>query len=371
MTTLNFLPAILVGGPPHSGKSILSYSLSQALRSRKCEHYLMHAAPDGEGDWSQEAQQARVSQLRFKGDWSLDWIRIVCRDIARRTVPLLIDVGGKPFGEQFAIFNQCTATILLTPTETDAQLWRGYAHTHGLTLLADLHSDLAGENILLANEPVLRGTLAGLQRHTAAGANGPAFEALVAQVADYFAFAGHALTLRNLANAPSDAVLVNLDEIAQRLNPAPPHRFGETAQDIAAILAQIDTDVPLALYGRIPCWLAAILGARRNVRYQFDVRLGWIRTPEFAMAQPNIAVLQEPIGFELAEAPAGELQLVMHPSDYYLDYEQLQGLRVPFVGNVPRLSFNGRLPLWGFAALGRAYQHIANIWAIQPQAKQA
>ena len=252
MTTLNLLPAILVGGPPHSGKSILSYSLSQALRSRKCEHYLMHAAPDGEGDWSQEAQQARVSQLRFKGDWSLDWIRIVCRDIARRTVPLLIDVGGKPVGEQFAIFNQCTATILLTPTETDAQLWRGYAHTHGLTLLADLHSDLAGENILLANEPVLRGTLAGLQRHTAAGANGPAFEALVAQVADYFAFAGNALTLRNLANAPSDAVLVNLDEIAQRLNPAPPHRFGETAQDIAAILAQIDTDIPLALYGRIP-----------------------------------------------------------------------------------------------------------------------
>ena len=371
MTSLNLLPAILVGGPPHSGKSILSYSLSQALRSRKCAHYLMHAAPDGEGDWSQQAKQAIVNQLRFKGDWSLDWIRIVCRDIARRTVPLLVDVGGKPFGEQFAIFNQCTAAILLTPNEAAAQLWRGYAHGHGLTLLADLRSDLTGANALLTDAPVLTGTLAGLQRHVSVGATGPAFDALVEQVVDYFTFAGDALTQRNLANAPGDALLINLEELAQRLNPTPPHFFAESPDAIAEVLAHIDADVPLALYGRLPCWLAAILGARRNVRYQFDVRLGWIRTPVFTMAQPGEAVSQEPLQFNLAaDGPHGQ-QLNVKTGDYYLDYEGLQHLSVPWVGNSARLSFNGRLPLWVFAALGRAYRHVPDIWAIQPHAGQS
>src|SRR5438552_6610469 len=47
------LPAILIGGPPHTGKSVLTYSLSQALRKRSIEHYVIRASPDGEGDWSQ------------------------------------------------------------------------------------------------------------------------------------------------------------------------------------------------------------------------------------------------------------------------------------------------------------------------------
>ena len=65
------LPAILIGGPPHSGKSVLSYYLSQALRRRGLLHYLLRTAPDGEGDWMQEGEAARMQALRRWQGWPL------------------------------------------------------------------------------------------------------------------------------------------------------------------------------------------------------------------------------------------------------------------------------------------------------------
>src|SRR6266487_3552700 len=47
----NSLPAILIGGPPNAGKSILIYNLKQELLRREIPHYWLHANPDIEGDW--------------------------------------------------------------------------------------------------------------------------------------------------------------------------------------------------------------------------------------------------------------------------------------------------------------------------------
>ena len=57
---MELFPAVMIGGPPHSGKSVLAYSLSQALRARQVAHYVLRAFPDGEGDWANEADQAMV-----------------------------------------------------------------------------------------------------------------------------------------------------------------------------------------------------------------------------------------------------------------------------------------------------------------------
>lgn len=71
MTTL---PAIAIGGPPHSGKSVLTYSLTQLLREQKIEHYVLRACPDGEGDWSNEAAPERVLAIRQKGQFTETFI---------------------------------------------------------------------------------------------------------------------------------------------------------------------------------------------------------------------------------------------------------------------------------------------------------
>jgi CRISPR-associated protein Csx3 len=59
---VNLLPAVLIGGPPHAGKSVLFYSLTQALRERNIRHHAIRACPDGEGNWSQESDQHLVDR---------------------------------------------------------------------------------------------------------------------------------------------------------------------------------------------------------------------------------------------------------------------------------------------------------------------
>ncbi|MCS7041091.1 MAG: hypothetical protein NZP34_15910, partial [Caldilineales bacterium] len=83
------LPAVLVGGPPHSGKSVLIYSLSQALRARGVDHYALRACPDGEGDWSNQAPPPLVKEIRLKGSWTPQWVQWISRDIRCRRLPLL------------------------------------------------------------------------------------------------------------------------------------------------------------------------------------------------------------------------------------------------------------------------------------------
>lgn len=64
---MSLFPAILIGGPPHSGKSVLVYSLTQALRARGVVHYALRACPDGEGDFSNETDQAVIRLVRDPG----------------------------------------------------------------------------------------------------------------------------------------------------------------------------------------------------------------------------------------------------------------------------------------------------------------
>jgi CRISPR-associated protein Csx3 len=368
---MNLLPAILIGGPPHSGKSVLAYSLSQALRARNLPHYLMRAAPDGEGDWSQEMPPALLDGIRFKGDWNDHWVHVVCRDLARRPVPFLVDVGGRPQGDQFRIFDQCTGAILLTPNQDSRREWHALAASHGLPILADLHSTLEGENKRHSDvDGRIMGVLAGLQRGFGQLARGPAFDAVVNSVATIFDYPAQHVRDTHLREAPPDALVVPFDALAAEWYPDDPqHHFPDTDAD--RILAAVPQEIPIAAYGRMPCWLATLLGARRNLAYQFDVRLGWVRTPQLKMlsadANGDAAHWREQLTFERVRLDESCTRLDVMRTRYYLDIEAIDGASVPFVPPGTQLTLNGGLPLWLFAALGRAYRHCASIWAAQPQ----
>lgn len=371
MDRLNLLPAILVGGPPHSGKSVLAYSLSQALRTRKVAHYLLRAAPDGEGDWAQEMDWRWVQAIRFKGAWDEHWVRVVCRDLAARIMPLLVDIGGKPTAEQMAIFDQCTGAILLTPNEEAARAWRAMVTERGLPVIADLRSVRTGESMLWHDEDgALRGCLSELERGKLA--EGIAFEALVKRLERLFAFSEDELARTHLQAAPKDAHVVLIRAISSGAD-----RIAE--EELEAIVARVPSGQPIALYGRMPVWLATALSARREVRWQFDARLGWVRTPTFVMARPGepLPEVQAGLRFALREVSAGVVQLDVSREVYYLDYEAMDGVRVPYVAPSARVRINGPqvagggLPLWVFAALGRAYRGCAEVRALQAQAEPA
>ncbi|MCS6847942.1 MAG: hypothetical protein RMN52_09530 [Anaerolineae bacterium] len=371
MDAINLLPAILIGGPPHSGKSVLAYSLSQALRARKVAHYLLRAAPDGEGDWSQEMDPHLVHAIRFKGEWSTQWVNIVCRDLAARVMPLLVDIGGRPTADQMTIFDQCTGAILLTPNDEVAARWRERVASHGLPIIADLRSVLEGESALQMTEGgELRGTLSGLQRGQGT-IRSSALDALVERLASIFAFSEAELARIHTAAAPADARVVRFDDMLRRMYPndgLPRFR----PEDLDAILADVPAHEPIAAYGRMPVWLATVLGARRNLRWQFDARLGWVRTPRFTMCPPGTKpAANAGLSFRLTRTGHNQVHLDVAKTEYYLDYSAIDGLRVPHISAEMQVTVNGPetpgggLPLWVFAALGHAYRGCAGVQARQ------
>ncbi|MBU0496249.1 MAG: hypothetical protein KKA73_19920 [Chloroflexi bacterium] len=361
----NPLPAVVIGGPPHSGKSVLAYSLTQALRERDVPHYLLRAyPPDYEGDWFHEADQDWVRHRRLKGARSEAWLPLLHADIARRHLPLLVDLGGLPSPAQEALLDDCTHAILLTPNQ-DARLeWADRFSRHGLVFLADLHSDRHGTNQLEQAEPLLLGTLASLERGCTA--QGPAFGALTDRLADLFTAAAPDLRQRHLEDAPTE-LAVDLDRLARQMA-RDPHDWQPA--DLAAVLDYLPAGQPLALYGRGPNWLYAAIAVHAHpaALHLFDVRQGWVETLPIAPGEPGAAGALTAHCHVLA--PDTQL-LEFRLPDAYLDPAEAGELRRPPDPAPPAgVILSGKLPLWLWTALARSY---AAPWVavLQPQTQGA
>src|SRR5579864_1749065 len=92
---VNLLPAVLVGGPPHAGKSVLFYHLTQALRAEGVPHHAIRACPDGDHNWFHEGEPDTVSSIRVKttGEWPAPFVERIGQDLEHRCLPFLVDMG--------------------------------------------------------------------------------------------------------------------------------------------------------------------------------------------------------------------------------------------------------------------------------------
>jgi CRISPR-associated protein Csx3 len=357
---MELFPAVMIGGPPHSGKSVLAYSLTQALRARGVAHYVLRAYPDGEGDWANEADQALVRRIRVKGEGTPQWIARMCQDIANRHLPLIVDVGGRPTSDQEAVFDYCTHAILLTPDEEARSCWRKLASRHGLPLLADLHSTLTGEDLVHATAPFLRGQISRLERGRTA--RGPAFQALLDRLVALFAYDAAELRTAHLSLAPVELV-VELARMGRTLGLGDEWRRW-SPRDLPALLDYLPAQKPLAVYDRGPNWLYAALAlyAYPEPLYQFDVRLGWVAPPTLLIdpASPSsllaARLLDRPTHTRLELALAGD----------YLDYGEAGGLALPPLPPGKGVVLSGKLPLWLWTALVRAYRDAPWLAVFQP-----
>lgn len=347
--TFNSLPAVVIGGPPHSGKSVLAYSLTQALRARGVEHYVLRAyPPDYEGDWFLAGDQEWVRHLRLKGARSEAWLPLVQRDIARRHLPLIVDLGGLPTPEQETLLDACTHAVLLTPDDATHAEWHARFARHGLVLLADIRSVLEGETRLASLEPLLMGTQTGLERGRQA--DGPTFEALVGRLAHLFAQAAPGLRRYHLETAPVE-LAVDVEGMARSLGCDARTWLPE---DLPAVLDYLPEGEPLALYGRGPNWLYAAVAVHALPApfHLFDVRLGWVESPPL---EPGILSPCSPLQAQMVQTSQGSMvtfQLV----DAYLDITAAMTLRAPSVDCAGGVILNGKLPHWLWCSLARAYR---------------
>lgn len=372
MATRQQLPAILLGGPPHAGKSVLSYYLSRSLRARSIPHYLLRIAPDGEGDWYQEGDRTVVGELRQKGAWTEDWLAIHRHNIAARQLPLLLDTGGKPTSSQKAMFDDCTHMILLSKTESDRQIWLADANAHGLEILADLVSEQNGMTSVVERvEGRVEGRVCGLERGISLDdwKGRGNFEVLLDCISRIMPpDADPALRGLVLGN-PIDATLVNLDHLARDLYPHDSEsRFVD--HDLPRILSRIP-DAPLALYGRMPSWLACALGVSRDVRWVFNAASGWVKVPRLLIGAPGVDV--NPINQQLRIAVeySGHHETTLHlsPSQgiQWFDPLTIECEALPFLDPAHRVVIDGRIPLWLTIAISSVLRHQPGLSAPQAQ----
>lgn len=362
---VNLLPAVIIGGPPHAGKSVLTYSLTQALREQHIEHYVLRACPDGEGDWSQEIHQDTVRLIRIKGDWTDSFIKLVCRDLENRPLPLLVDVGGLPKEDQIGILHRCTHSILLLHKDDSEStaFWRHLVETASLLPLASIYSELSGTSVITAEKPVIEGTLVGLERGKRA--NGDLFSLLAARLSSLFAYAPNELEKTHLDTAPVELV-ANLNTFIQAW--APQTKRWEPGM-IQSLLAELPANTPLAVYGRGPNWLygALVIQAGKQPFYQFDSRLGWVTPPLLRIASAG-AELSPDLHISLDEHKDATV-LKMNIVTKYLDYTEAEHLSFPPVPKERGLILSGAIPHWLLTALARLYSRYGIAWIAchQPQ----
>ncbi len=357
-------PAILIGGPPHAGKSVLAYSLKEALKEQGIQCYLLRAAPDGEGDWSQLAEPDLAQTLRRKGKHTLTWIERMCRDIAYRPLPFLVDVGGRPEPWQEIIFDQCSHAILLVKDAASQAFWQELTAKYNVPVLALLTSQLEGDSILLADQPILTGVIGNLQRGQRA--TGPVFEALLARVQALFKYDYEELLTIHQEQAPTDLV-VDLPRLYKRINPARPGLTWQP-QDLSDVFDYLPQDTSLALYGIGPAWLYAAVAnyIYPHPFYQFDARRGWVEPVRLTAGTTPSA----PASVTIEQGEPNLHLKVTLPEDY-LVYQPKLTLPLPPVPRTQGVILDGKLPNWFYTGLILFYRSAPWAAIYYPQLDRA
>ncbi|MBV9690939.1 MAG: hypothetical protein JO202_14670 [Ktedonobacteraceae bacterium] len=352
--TAESLPAILIGGPPRAGKSVLTYELTRELRRREIQHYVFRASTDGEGDWRFQGNPNIVYEIQInnKGKWSDIFRALVCRDLSQRYLPLLVDLGGLPTAADNCIFHACTHSVLLLKEEDKkaVETWGRFTTTHGLVPLAKLHSQLEGKSILTAKEPTITGTITGLVE--GARIHNVVFDALVERICQIFSsFTRAELEKFHLDVAPIEFKV----HLPDQLHSLQPDTDEWSAKLLQPLLAELPAQTAIAVYGRAPNWVYGALALHAGTQpfYQFDVRLGWV-TPPALQASANGQAPSSPIKIDTKNSE--DLYLILiHPIHNYLDYREANQLVFPEPPPNRGVVVSGKLPLWLFTALARFY----------------
>lgn len=356
-------PAVLIGGPPDSGKSWLTYCLTQALRAQSVPHFVIRAAPDGEGDWYHEADRTLVQELRYAGQWSPEFADRVTSAIRRRHYPLLVDAGGRPKQWQEGIFRECTHAILLIRQnredpgayERDLAEWQEIMRRSHVTIIAELTSNRMGEACLQSRQPLLQGTLAEIAPDKLGG--DATFTALLTLLQDIFAFSHEALAAQHLPAAPlPPAIDLEMWPPLQQTGV----RLWEPEM-LPAFLTTLTPQSPLSLYGRAPNWVyvAAALHAMPATVALFDPRYGWIKPPALSLYAsgefPSPERCQGGWSVTLANNDEHVWLVDIARHSQYLDLYQPDKLPLPRVPLGDAIVLSGSIPQWLAIAAARLY----------------
>jgi CRISPR-associated protein Csx3 len=366
------LPALLIGGPPNAGKSVLTHHLSKALHRAEVPHYVLRASHDGEGSWlyegNPEAMRVLRDKVRLHGKWSPEFRQLVLHLLQSRLLPLLVDLGGDPPIEDIPFFRLCTRSLLLLKEGDEiSATWKTYVSEYGPTPFAEFISRLqpGGKSQFTSRRPILEGTLVNLIDKDSLQRD-ETFGRLAVRVGKLLREAVPEKEIRefHLDQARGE----HLVDLPSRLEQMAPDQEEWSPDQLKKLLTMVLPHESLGLYGRAPVWVYGALAARTvqgQHFYQFDPTLGdhssgWIEPPQLQ------ATSQSPPKQPLAEfeihPDASAWMLSVRLPTYYLDYDQANELILPEPPQGYGIILSGKLPLWLFTAMVRLYSRYQPPW---------
>lgn len=160
--------ALLIVGPPDSGKSVLSHALFNTLLPDYPEVFLQRAQWDGEGNWILElpdtatAVDREAFKLAYKGELTDGFYPYQAQAILqlRRQKPLvLVDVGGKVQPEKQPILEACSHYLVISSVTEEIEKWHEFCRDRGnLRCIGAIASSLDRIEIIHRREPFLEMT---------------------------------------------------------------------------------------------------------------------------------------------------------------------------------------------------------------------
>ncbi len=161
-------PAVMVVGPPDSGKSVFSHALFTTLLPTCPDIYLQRAHWDGEGNWILELDETATDadreahKLANKGgltDRFFPHHAQAILSLRRQKQLVIVDVGGKVQTEKVPLLEACTHYIIISAKPEEIAPWHEFCGDRGnLKCLAVIHSSLESCEMLHKREPWLEMT---------------------------------------------------------------------------------------------------------------------------------------------------------------------------------------------------------------------
>lgn len=367
---------VAIGGPPHSGKTVLM-GLLRALLPRD-KFAVVEAAPDGEGitGWSFEGDPELIKAVRRKGKFLEEFVNWVCDSVRNSTMPLtLVDLGGmlvaedgsfSPTGKKLTpqnerIVRECDYLIVIAnPNYAEAaKVWIEEGIRLGAKPLAILESVLAGaEDEVWETEMPLRARITKLERET------PPVESITARAV--------AQLLMNLASKEngadgSERADVNFPHLAESLN-LPIRNGGPDRDWFPGITPSLISFVQAATLGRteINLWgncsagfpyHAIACGISQRVRY-FDPKVGsYVALPEVEPQGAGSQVLD----WRVEERGNHSFIEFIIPRQVF-DVKNLPLVIPPAVAQGKGVVVSGKGPWWLTGTITRTYARNNASW---------
>jgi len=155
-------PALMVVGPPNSGKSVLSHALFQELLVENPDIYLQRANWDGEGNWTLEIGDgalAEILKVSNKGSLTEEFFPYHAQailELRRQKSLVIVDVGGMVQPEKQTVLEACSHYLIISSKPEEIDKWHEFCRDRGnLSPTAVIHSTLETREEINQSQPYL------------------------------------------------------------------------------------------------------------------------------------------------------------------------------------------------------------------------